>query len=403
VTAPSSPTRPTITAERYSERISAAQATLPGEDAAALLVGVGADLQWLIGYAAKDLERLTMLVLPATGRGTLIVPRLERAAAEAAPGVAAQAVDVATWEETEDPFELVAARLEDSNSRPEIQLGALGGAWGRLGGLLVSDRLWATFLLRLQSAVPDAAFGLASAVLGPLRAVKDAEEIALLREAARAADRVVEAIARGRLVGRTEADVAREVRDRLVDEGHDFASFWIVASGPNSASPHHEPTERVIQAGEPIVIDIGGSVSGYCSDITRTVWVTGDADDRPSDDFARLYEVLQRAQHASRDAVRPGVECQQVDVAARSVITDAGMGELFIHRTGHGIGLEGHEDPYMVAGNDEPLEVGNAFSIEPGIYVEGRHGARIEDICVCSAEGADSLNQVTRDLLIVRG
>ena len=395
--------RPVIPASRYEARLRAAQSELPAEDASALLIGVGPDLQWLTGYSAKELERLTMLIVPAAGRATLVVPRLERAAAEVAPAVAAKLVDVVTWEETEDPFELVAARLDASDSRPEIQLGVLGGAWGRLGGLLVSDRLWATFLLRLQSVVPDAAFGLASAVLGPLRAVKDGDEIALLREAAHAADRVVQAIAAGSLVGRTEADVAREVRERLVDEGHDSANFWIVASGPNASSPHHEPAERVIQAGEPIVIDIGGALGGYCSDISRTVWVTGDADVRPSAEFTKLYDTLQRAQAASTAAVKPGVECQDIDRAARSIITDAGMGELFIHRTGHGIGLEGHEDPYMVEGNAEPLAVGNAFSIEPGIYVEGRHGARIEDICVCAADGPDLLNQVTRDLLVVRG
>lgn len=395
--------RPTIPAARYGQRLAAAQQELPGEDASALLIGVGPELQWLTGYAAKDLERLTMLVVPAAGRSTLVVPRLERAAAQAATAIGAGLVDVATWEETEDPFQIVAARLDASDSRPEIQLGALGGAWGRLGGLLVSDRLWATFLLRLQSAVPDAAFGLASAVLGPLREVKEADEIALLREAAHAADRVVEAIAHGRLVGRTEAEVAREVRDRLVDEGHDAAAFWIVASGPNSASPHHEPTERVIQAGEPIVLDIGGSVAGYCSDITRTVWVTGPDDIRPSDEFSELYDVLQRAQAAGTAAVRPGVECQEIDRAARRVIADAGMGQLFIHRTGHGIGLEGHEDPYMVEGNDAPLQVGNTFSIEPGIYVEDKHGARIEDIVACTGGGPDQLNEVTRDLLVVRG
>lgn len=395
--------RPAITAARYEERLKAAQEPLPAEDAAALLVGVGPDLNWLTGYAAKDLERLTMLIVPAAGRATLVVPRLERAAAEVCAAARAKLVELVTWEETEDPFELVAARLDASDSRPEIQIGALGGAWGRLGGLLVSDRLWATFLLRLQSVVPDAAFGLASAVLGPLRAVKDETEIELLRQAAHAADRVVEAIARGRLVGRTEAEVAREVRDRLVDEGHDMAAFWIIASGPNSASPHHEPTDRVIQAGEPIIVDIGGSLSGYCSDITRTVWVTGDADIRPSDEFAHLYDVLQRAQLESTAAVKPGVECQEVDRAARSIIADAGMGELFIHRTGHGIGLEGHEDPYVVEGNTEPLVGGNSFSIEPGIYVDGRHGARIEDIVVCTGQGADVLNQVTRDLLVVHG
>ncbi len=396
-------TRPVIPASRYEERLRAAQGELPAQDASALLVGVGPDLQWLTGYDAKELERLTMLIMPAVGRATLVVPRLERAAAEVCAGVAAGLVDLVTWEETEDPFELVAARLEASDSRPEIQLGVLGGAWGHLGGLLVSDRLWATFLLRLQSVVPDAAFGLASAVLGPLRSIKDSDEISLLRDAAHAADRTVEGIARGRLVGRTETDVAREVRDRLVDEGHDSASFWIVASGPNAASPHHEPSDRVIGAGEPIVLDIGGQISGYCSDTTRTLWVTGDADVRPNAEFSTLYEALQRAQAAAMAAVKPGVACQDIDRAARSIISDAGMGKMFIHRTGHGIGLEAHEDPYVVEGNDEPLEVGNAFSIEPGIYVEGRHGARIEDIVICGVDGADVLNQNARDLLVVRG
>jgi Xaa-Pro aminopeptidase len=396
-------TRATIPATRYEERLRAAQEQLPSEDASALLIGVGSDLRWLTGYPAHELERLTMLVLPMSGRVTLVVPRLERAAAEVAPAVSEKYVDVATWEETEDPFELVAALLGKSNSRPEIQLGALGGTWGHLGGLLVSDRLWATFLLRLQSVVPDAAFGLASAVLSPLRAIKDADEISLLREAAHAADRTVEAIAAGRLVGRTEADVAREVRERLVADGHDDASFWIVASGPNSASPHHSPADRVIQAGEPIVLDIGGTVAGYCSDTTRTIWVTGDAYIRPTDEYTKLYDTLQRAQAASTAAVKPGIECQEIDRAARQVIAEAGMGDLFIHRTGHGIGLEGHEDPYMVEGNAEPLEVGNAFSVEPGIYIDGKYGARIEDIVVCAADGPDPLNVTSRDLYVVRG
>jgi Xaa-Pro aminopeptidase len=240
-------------------------------------------------------------------------------------------------------------------------------------------------------------------VLGPLRALKDADEIELLRRAAHAADRTIAAIASGRLVGRSESDVAREVRDRLVVEGHDIAAFWIIASGPNSASPHHEPADRVIQAGEPIVIDIGGHLRGYASDITRTVWVTGDEDRGPNDEFRQLYDVLQSAQAAARAAVRPGVTGEEIDRAARSVITDGGFGENFIHRTGHGIGLEGHEEPYMVEGNSEPLVAGNAFSIEPGIYLDGRYGARIEDIVVCGPEGVDSLNEAPRELLIVRG
>jgi Xaa-Pro aminopeptidase len=388
---------------RYAERLARAQSLLPSHDAAALLIGVGADLVWLTGYAAMPLERLTLLVITQDGRSTLVVPRLERSAAESAPAVAAGLLELATWQETDDPFALVAELLRANKSRPEIQIGALGGAWGRLGGLLVSDTLRASFLLALQAAVPDAAFGLASSVLAPLRAVKDAEEIALLREAAHAADRVVEQICAGRLIGRSEADVAREVRDRLVAEGHAEALFAIVASGPNSASPHHEAGQRVIGAGEPIVLDIGGLLGGYCSDITRTLWVTGDEAAAPDGEFLALYEVLQGAQAAARDAVAVGVPAESVDAAARAVIEAAGYGERFIHRTGHGIGIEGHEHPYIVAGNATSLVVGNTFSVEPGIYIEGRYGARIEDIVVCTVDGAESLNRASRDLRVVRG
>jgi len=389
--------------DRYAERIRRTQERLPAEDAAALLIGVGADLQWLTGYGAQPLERLTMLIVPTSGTPRLVVPRLELSAAEACTAAGANLVELVAWQETEDPFALVARLLDDSDSRPEIQMGALGGAWGRLGGLLVSDRLWATFLLRLQAAVPDAAFGLASTIVGPLRAIKDAEEIELLRRAAHAADRVVGQIGAGRLIGRSESDVAREVRERLVEEGHDEAAFAIVASGPNSASPHHEPGEREIHAGEPIVLDIGGTIDGYASDITRTLWVTGADSAAPNGEFRQLYEVLQQAQATGRAAVRPGIACEQIDAAARKTIDDAGYGAQFIHRTGHGIGLEVHEDPYLVAGNEAPLTEGNAFSVEPGIYFEGRYGARIEDIVVCAADGPDELNQASRDLMVVRG
>jgi Xaa-Pro aminopeptidase len=395
--------RPAIPPARYAERMARSQARLAEHGAAALLIGVGADLVWLTGYAAMPLERLTMLVLASDGRPTLVVPRLERAAAQAAPAVRADLVNLVTWQETESPFGLVADLLEASGSRPEIQIGALGGTWGRLGSLLVSDSLRAAFLLNLQEAVPDAAFGIASPVLAPLRSVKDAEEVALLEMAAHAADRVVEQVARGRLIGRTEADVAREVRDRLVAEGHDEAVFAIVASGPNSASPHHEAAERVIQAGDPIVLDIGGRLGGYHSDITRTLWVCGPDNDGPNGEFAHLFSVLEQAQAAGRAAVAVGVPAEDVDAAARSVISAAGMGEHFIHRTGHGIGIEGHEDPYIVGGNAEPLAEGHAFSVEPGIYLEGRFGARIEDIVICRRDGAHSLNLAPRALMIVSG
>jgi Xaa-Pro aminopeptidase len=244
----------------------------------------------------------------------------------------------------------------------------------------------------------------ASLVLRDLRIVKDSDEVALLRLAAQAADQVIHEVAHGRLVGRTEADVAREIRDRLLDEGHDRAEFAIVASGPNSASPHHDASDRVIHAGEPIVLDIGGPLGGYGSDITRMIWVTGgDAACGPDDEFLRLYAVLRAAQAEATHAVRPGVACERIDLVAREIISAAHHGAHFIHRTGHGIGLEGHEDPYIVAGNAELLEPGMAFSIEPGIYLEGRYGARIEDIVVCGEDGPIVLNEAPRHLLVVTG
>jgi len=234
--------------------------------------------------------------------------------------------------------------------------------------------------------------------------IKDADEIALLTLAAQAADRVVVQIAAGRLVGRTEADVAREVRERLLAEGHDEAHFAIVGSGPNSASPHHEASDRVIGAGEPIVLDIGGTLGGYGSDTTRTLWVTGgDAANGPDERFRHLFGVLLGAQAAGTRAVRPGIACEAVDAAAREPIEAEGYGDAFFHRTGHGIGLEGHEEPYIIGGNGEPLREGMAFSVEPGIYLPGSYGARIEDIVVCGTDGPITLNESPRELYVVDG
>jgi Xaa-Pro aminopeptidase len=380
-------TRPTIPPERYRDRLTRAVELAGERGTDALLLGVGSDLRYLTGYAALPRERLTMLVLPADGRAVLIVPRLEALPAKSSPAGAGGLVEVVSWEETEDPVAMVSRRVGPFAS-----------------SIVVSDRLWAMFLLRLQAVLSNARFSVATPVLRELRIRKDRDEVELLRLAAQAADRVIEHVARGRLVGRTEADVAREVRERLVAEGHDDADFAIVASGPNSASPHHEPGERVIGPGEPIVLDIGGPLGGYNSDVTRTLWVTGGDPDRiPDPEFLRLYEVLQGAQDKATAAARPGVPAARVDEVARGIITGGGFGEAFIHRTGHGIGLEGHEDPYIVAGNTEALEPGMAFSVEPGIYLEGRYGARIEDIVVCGPDGPIVLNEAPRDLRVVQG
>lgn len=383
--------RPAIPDTRYGQRTARAQGLLAERGIGALLVGVGADLRYLTGYVAMPLERLTMLVLPASGRPSLVVPRLEAMAAASSPAIRAGLADVIPWDETDDAHALVAARLGSSVA-------------GAGAGLLVSDRLWAMHVLGLQRALERANFGLASELLRDLRMVKDADEVALLRLAAHAADRVVAQIATGRLLGRTELDVSREVRERLLAEGHELAEFAIVASGPNSASPHHDATERVIRAGEPIVLDIGGSLDGYCSDTTRTLWVTGgDPAQGPTPEFRRLFDILRDAQAEASSAVRPGVACERIDAAARGIIAAGGHGPDFIHRVGHGIGLETHEDPYMVAGNGEPLRPGMAFSVEPGIYLQGRYGARIEDIVICGPDGPDVLNESSRDLWVVAG
>ena len=382
-------TRPAIPPERYQERLDRVVTATADAGFDALLVGVGPDLRYLTGYEALPLERLTMLVIaPGDDPIRLVVPRLEEPAARA--GCRTE-IPIDTWDESDSPHALVASIVHDRAGAGALILG-------------VSDRLWALHLLRLQGVLPAASFDSATRALRSLRMTKDADEIALLRLAAQAADRVVEQIAGGRLVGRTEADVAHEVRERLIAEGHEEAHFAIVGSGPNSASPHHEASERVIQAGEPIVLDIGGTLGGYGSDITRTLWVTGgDAGNGPDEEFRHLFSVLRAAQEAGTRAVRPGVACEAIDAAARELIDAEGYGEAFFHRTGHGIGLEGHEDPYLIAGNREPLGEGMAFSVEPGIYLAGRYGARIEDIVVCGPSGPLVLNEAPRDLRIVDG
>jgi Xaa-Pro aminopeptidase len=387
-------TRPSIPAERYRDRIAAARDLAGEAGVSAILVGVGADMRYLAGYPAMPLERLTMLVIPVAGDWTLVVPRLEATPARTCPPAAAGLLPVATWDEADDPHALVARMVRDA--------GASAGSDSLR--IAVSDDLPARHLLRLQERVGGARFELASPILGRLRIVKDADEIALLTEAAHAADRVVAQIAAGRLVGRTEADVSREVRERLVAEGHDDAHFAIVGSGPNSASPHHEASERVIVAGEPIVLDIGGTIDGYGSDITRTLWVTGgDPTKGPDERFRHLFAVLHGAQAAATAAVRPGISAEAVDAAARRPIEAEGYGEAFFHRTGHGIGLEGHEEPYIIAGNTEPLRPGMAFSVEPGIYLVDDYGARIEDIVVCGPDGPVALNEAPRELYVVDG
>ena len=359
-------------------RLARAQGLMRDNDVDVLLLSPGADLRYLTGYAALPLERLTCLVLPATGDATLVVPLLEHAVAEASP--AGAFLEIATHGETDDAYALVAGVV---------------GAVKRVG---LANRMWAEQVLRFRTAFPGAEQSLAGAVLRDLRMRKTPAEVAALRAAGAAIDRVHARMGEWLQAGRTEAAVGRDIADAIVAEGHETVNFVIVGSGPNGASPHHHLSDRVINAGDPVVVDIGGTThDGYCSDSTRTYVVAAE----PPDDFAAYYEVLESAQRAACESVRPGVTAASVDAVARDAISDAGYADKFVHRTGHGIGLEEHEDPYIVAGNDEPLSPGMAFSVEPGIYLPGRHGARIEDIVVVTEDGAELLNQVSRELSVL--
>ena len=264
------------------------------------------------------------------------------------------------------------------------------------GRYAVTDRTWASHLLALERVAPDRSFVAAGEAVPLLRAVKDADEIERLRVVARAADAAFADVIELPFAGRAETEIAAQLDRLLREHGHQRVDFTIVGSGPNGASGHHEPGERRIQPGDAVVMDFGGMRDDYCSDITRTVFV-GD----PSDEEREVYAIVRAAQQAAFEAVRPGVAAQDVDRAARAVITEAGYGERFVHRTGHGIGLEVHEPPYIVEGNATPLEAGMTFSDEPGIYLEGRFGVRIEDQVAVTAQGAERLNEASRELTIV--
>ena len=373
-------TSATDVAADLRQRLRRAQEASAAAGIDALLLTPGAELRYLTGYAAHPLERLTCLVLPATGDPVLVVPRLEQPMASASP--AADLADIRSHEETDDAYAMVAAILNDPQ---------------RIG---VGNRMWAEQVLRFRAAMPQAEQTTAGIVLRDLRMRKTTAEVAALRRAGQAIDRVHARMGEWLRPGRTEAEVGRDISEAIIEEGHQQVNFVIVGSGPNGASPHHHVSDRVINPGDPVVVDIGGTTSdGYCSDNTRT-YIAGGA---TPPDFADYYAVLEAAQRAACDAVRPGVTAEHVDAVARDAITAAGYGEFFVHRTGHGIGLEEHEEPYIVAGNSEPLAPGMAFSIEPGIYLPGRHGARIEDVFVVTETGAEALNTVPHSLIVLAG
>lgn len=343
-----------------------------------VLITPGADLRYLTGYDAKALERLTCLVIPVLGDPVIVVPNLEVLAAKASP-LAQLGMEIIGCGEGEDPY----ARVAD------VMVGA--------SLIAVDDHMWASKVLRLKSAMPQAQQVLAGALIEPIRMRKDTREVDALRRAGAAIDRVHAKVPSLLRPGRTEREVGRDIAELIIAEGHVAVDFVIVAAGANGASPHHEVSDYVISLGDAVVVDIGGTMpDGYCSDCTR-MYAVGN----PGNEYLEKYDVLFEAQRKSRESAKPGASAGSVDAAARDYLDAHGLGELFIHRTGHGIGMQTHEEPYIFQGNAFLLEPGMAFSIEPGFYAEGRFGARIEDIVVCTNNGIESMNNQPHELIVV--
>lgn len=357
----------------YPTRVRRLQDLMIERGVDSVVLTAGTDMPYFTGYTAMPLERITAFVILQVGVPQMFVPQLE------APKVKPGEFEIVPWSETEDPIALAARAL---------------GSADRVG---VSDKTWSSFLLDFQRSLPSVEWSTASLLTRELRMRKEPQEIDFLRQAAEATDRVLQRVPTEiRFSGRSEREVAHDFAEMVTEEGHDQSWFTLIASGPNGASPHHDTGDRLIQEGETVVCDFGGSISGYHSDVTRTFSVGV-----PSPKHEEVHSVVKAANAAGRGAIAPGVPCQEIDRVARQVIVDAGYGEFFIHRTGHGIGLDGHEHPYIVEGDELPLETGMTFSVEPGIYLPGEFGVRIEDIVACGVDSVDDLNKAERGLIQV--
>ncbi len=359
-----------------SERLDAVRAGLQSTDGAVAVFGLSSNMRYLIGFSDEPGERMLLLIVPREGEPVLVVPKLYATQVEAGSPPAT----LRLWADGEDPSALLREIAADVAGIP--------------GRVLLDDTMWCAFALHVQKAFPDRTFGLASAVMAPLRARKGADEIEAMKRAGRIADRAFAAVTAESVSGLTELELAGRLEAAMLAAGADGVAFeTLVASGPNSALPHYRAGSRRIEPGDVVILDYGCRVDGYCSDMSRTI-VCGP----PNDDVERVHAAVLGAHQAARDRARIGVRATDVDAAARSALTDAGYGEQFVHRTGHGIGLDVHEPPYIVHGNERRLEEGMAFSIEPGAYFTGRFGVRIEDVVVLGPDGAIVMTDAPRAL-----
>jgi Xaa-Pro aminopeptidase len=371
----------------YEARLDGVRALMHTHGLDFLVVGPSADMIYLTGARSRPSERLAAFVLPLLGPGYFITPAFEAASLPELP----EGTQLKTWGETDNPAAMAASIIADSlHSGP-------GGANCTIG---VAERLWSVFLLRLQAELPRASFTPATTVLSAARQVKTAGEVAAMQKAGAASDDAFAEFVATDFTGKSELQLSAIFADLLKARGAKLDDSPLIASGPNGASPHHHSGQRIVQEGDAIVLDFWGTVDDYTFDCTRTVFVGGVP--APDSEEAQVYGIVARAQEAAVQAARSGMTCEALDRVARGIITEAGYGEYFTHRLGHGIGLDTHEAPFIVAGNDTILQDGMSFSIEPGIYMSGKFGVRVED-CVALVDGkAVRLNNADHGIISVR-
>jgi len=363
----------------HRNRILKAQSEMQRRGVSRMFIGPGSNLFYLTGIRAMMSERIYLLQLPAIGKASLLLPTFERLGAEDS-GIDAEIIE---WSDATGPDAATKAFIADASS-------------GTVG---VDDQLWSAFLLDLQTLAPKASWTKASMIMQELRSRKSEAEIKLMKEAAAIADKTFAELTQQKFTGKKESQIAAEIQRLLLMHGQEQMQFGIVGSGPNGAKPHHEASDRVIQPGDSIVLDFGGTYKGYQSDMTRMVVVKDGSLDP---EYERVHDIVNQANAAAHAAVKIGAACEDVDRAARKVISDAGYGDYFTHRTGHGIGIDVHEHPYIRQGNREVLDEGMAFSIEPGVYLPGRFGVRIEDIAICRENGSENINLTPHSVTIVQ-
>jgi len=338
------------------------------------IITPGPNLRYLTDFRAHALERITALVL-SVHDSWIVVPQLEFNAAKEF----FTDLEVVSWGELDNPYDLIFS-LSEKNNR-----------------ILLDQNMKYLHVEKFQNSQPSAKFQNLTQIIQPLRAIKSPTELDELRKVSGSINAVHQKLATMKFQGKTERELAREIQELILEE-HEKVDFVIVASGPNSANPHHQPTDRIMDINDVVIVDIGGtSGAGYCSDCTRTYHVG----DRVDKEFLFSYQALKQAQQLGVEAVNVGVFAEEMDRVVRDELVKYDLAKWFIHRLGHGIGVETHEDPYLVSGNTYSLRVGNAFSIEPGFYIPNRWGARIEDIVAISDTGVVNFNDIDHELRIV--